>query len=33
VKAEKITIRWPSGHVQVLDNVSGDRVVTVEEPK
>jgi hypothetical protein len=33
VKAEKITIRWPSGHVQVLDNVTGDRVVTVEEPK
>jgi len=32
-KADKITIRWPSGRVQTLENVLADCVVTVEEPK
>jgi hypothetical protein len=31
-KIEKLTIRWPSGREQVLDNVAADRVLTVEEP-
>jgi hypothetical protein len=31
-KAEKLTIRWPSGEEQILENVSADRVLTVEEP-
>ena len=31
-KIEKLTIRWPSGQEQVLDNVAADRVLTVEEP-
>jgi len=30
--ADLIEIRWPSGIVQELKNVAGDRVVTVEEP-
>ncbi len=30
---EKITIQWPSGRTQVLENVVVDRVLTVEEPK
>ncbi len=30
--AESIEIRWPSGVVQKLDNVSGDRQIEVEEP-
>jgi hypothetical protein len=32
-KAEKITVLWPSGTRQVLENVAGDRVVTIREPK
>lgn len=32
IKIEKLTIRWPSGQEQVLDNVAADRVLTVEEP-
>ncbi len=32
-KADRITVRWPSGRVQILDNVTGDRIVSVEEPK
>lgn len=32
-KVDKLTVNWPSGHVQVLENVAADRVLTVEEPK
>jgi hypothetical protein len=31
-KADKVTIHWPSGQDQVLENVAADRVLTVEEP-
>jgi hypothetical protein len=31
VKAERIVVRWPSGAEQVLENVPGDRVVTIGE--
>ncbi len=31
-RADRIEIHWPSGRDQVLENVSADRVVTVEEP-
>jgi enediyne biosynthesis protein E4 len=31
-KADKLTIHWPSGREQVLENLSVDRVLTVEEP-
>jgi hypothetical protein len=30
--AERIEIRWPSGIVQTLQKVKGDRVLTVQEP-
>ena len=30
---EKITLHWPSGKEQVLENVAVDRILTVEEPK
>jgi enediyne biosynthesis protein E4 len=30
--ASKVEIRWPSGIVQTLTNVKGDRIVQVEEP-
>jgi hypothetical protein len=32
-KVEKLVVKWPSGREQVLDNLSADRVVLVEEPK
>jgi hypothetical protein len=32
-RAERIDIRWPSGIVQVLRNVEGDRVLSVKEPQ
>jgi hypothetical protein len=32
-KAEKLVVKWPSGHEQVMVNLNVDRVVTVEEPK
>jgi hypothetical protein len=32
-KIEKLTVRWPSGREQVLQNLSVDRILTVEEPK
>ncbi|HET7207390.1 MAG TPA: CRTAC1 family protein [Terriglobales bacterium] len=32
-KADRVTIRWSSGREQVLQNVPGDRVLTIEEPK
>jgi hypothetical protein len=31
-KVEKLTIRWPSGQGQVIENVIVDRVLTMEEP-
>jgi hypothetical protein len=31
-KADKLTIHWPSGREQVLENLAVDRVLTVEEP-
>jgi hypothetical protein len=30
---DKITLQWPSGRTQTLENVAVDRVLTVEEPK
>jgi hypothetical protein len=30
--ATSIEIRWPSGIVQILTNVKGDRQIQVEEP-
>ncbi len=30
---DKITVRWPSGRVQTLENVGVDRILTVEEPQ
>jgi enediyne biosynthesis protein E4 len=30
---DQITVRWPSGHVQILANQAADRILTVEEPK
>jgi hypothetical protein len=30
--AEKIEIRWPSGKVQVLDNVKANQILTIKEP-
>jgi hypothetical protein len=32
-KVDKIVVRWPSGRVQTLENVTTDRVLTVEEPR
>jgi enediyne biosynthesis protein E4 len=32
-KVENLTVQWPSGHQQVLENLAVDRIVTVEEPK
>ena len=31
-KVDKLTIHWPSGQDQVLENLTVDRVLTVEEP-
>jgi hypothetical protein len=31
-KADKLTIHWPSGQEQVLENPAIDRILTVEEP-
>jgi len=30
---DKIEIRWPSGAVQVLQNVKADQILEVHEPK
>jgi hypothetical protein len=30
--ASKVEIRWPSGIVQTLTDVKGDRIVQVDEP-
>ncbi len=32
-KIDKLTVKWPSGKEQVLENVAVDRILTVEEPK
>ncbi|MGB9105427.1 MAG: CRTAC1 family protein [Terriglobales bacterium] len=32
-RVDKLTIHWPSGREQVLENLAADRVLTVEEPK
>jgi hypothetical protein len=32
-RVERLTIRWPSGEVQVLTDVAGDRHIVVEEGK
>jgi hypothetical protein len=32
-KIDKVTVSWPSGRVQVLENMATDRVLTLEEPK
>ena len=32
-KVDKLTVKWPSGREQVLENLTVDRVLTVEEPK
>jgi enediyne biosynthesis protein E4 len=32
-KIDKITVQWPSGRSQILENVAVDRIMTVEEPK
>jgi hypothetical protein len=30
---DKLIVHWPSGREQTLENVTADRVLTVEEPK
>jgi hypothetical protein len=32
-KVERLTVKWPSGREQVLENLAVDRISTVEEPK
>ena len=32
-KVDKLTVKWPSGREQVLENLTVDRIITVEEPK
>jgi hypothetical protein len=32
-RVERLTIRWPSGQVQVLDGLAGDRHIVIEEGK
>lgn len=32
-RADRVEIRWPSGQVDVLENVAADRLITVEEGK
>lgn len=32
-KVEKLVVKWPSGREQVIDTLSVDRVVVIEEPK
>ncbi len=32
-KVEKLTVKWPSGREQVLENLAVDRIMAVEEPK
>jgi len=32
-KVEKLTVKWPSGREQVLENLTVDRILTVEEPR
>ena len=30
---EKIEIKWPSGKLQILDNIKVNQILTVEEPE
>jgi hypothetical protein len=32
-KIDKLTVHWPSGRTQLLENLAADRVLTVEEPR
>ncbi len=32
-KIDKVTVHWPSGHSQTIENLGADRVLTVEEPR
>ncbi|HEX6803958.1 MAG TPA: CRTAC1 family protein [Terriglobales bacterium] len=32
-QVDKLTVHWPSGREQVLENLAVDRIITVEEPK
>jgi hypothetical protein len=32
-RVDKLTIHWPSGREQTLENLGADRVLRVEEPK
>jgi len=31
-KVDRLSIQWPGGHRQVLENLAADRYLTVEEP-
>ncbi|MEO8660159.1 MAG: CRTAC1 family protein [Bryobacteraceae bacterium] len=31
MRAEKVTVTWPSGIIQTLENVAGDKIVTIKE--
>ena len=33
VEVDRLEIHWPSGHVEILENVRADRVISVEEGK
>ena len=32
-RVDKLTIHWPSGREQTIENPAVDRILTVEEPK
>jgi hypothetical protein len=32
-QADKITVYWPSGKVQVLNKIQGNQVLRIEEPR
>jgi hypothetical protein len=32
-RVDKLTLHWPSGREQTLENLAADRILTVEEPK
>jgi len=31
--AESVTVRWPSGKVQTLNNIPSNQVIRIEEPR
>jgi hypothetical protein len=33
LEARRVTVRWPSGEVQTMSNVKGDRYITIDEPR